>query len=306
VSAPNSDLGELTQASTVLGSPRYMAPEQLFGPTTIDERADVWSIGVILYQMLSGRTPYEQNTLATLCAELLQGQPPLLSTVNPEVSARLAAAVARCFEFDVNNRPEKVAELAGSLLEAMDSPAEALRERLSVIIATRAAEPISLRSTPRPLESKAAFKINQVRSPVGVTPAAATAPTAVASKAFTLSGQPPAPSKRPTYLAASIVIATTFGAFALLRASPDPRDDAPAHPMSAARETLPVAAQPSGAIQALESTITQPPAPPTGPATAGLPAGTPFVVRRRGGPLPPASATPPKPRADDDDIPRMR
>src|SRR5208282_5881625 len=56
-SSHEEQVDELTQTGVVLGSPKYMAPEQLFGSANVDARADVWSIAAILYEMLSGRPP---------------------------------------------------------------------------------------------------------------------------------------------------------------------------------------------------------------------------------------------------------
>ena len=74
-SADETELDELTQTGVVLGSPKYMAPEQLFGSADVDARADVWSIGAILYEMLCGRPPFDLPTFTKICAELATDRP---------------------------------------------------------------------------------------------------------------------------------------------------------------------------------------------------------------------------------------
>src|SRR3984957_4604774 len=71
---------EMPQTGLVLGSPKYMAPEQLFGSADVDARADVWSIAAILYEMLTGRPPYDYPTLTRICAELAADHPDRKST----------------------------------------------------------------------------------------------------------------------------------------------------------------------------------------------------------------------------------
>ena len=123
---------ELTQTGVVLGSPKYMAPEQLFGSGEVDARADVWSLGAILYQLLGGRPPFDQPTLAQMCAELsTERSPPSLVAINADVSDALEQVIFRCFARDRSARVQDVAELAFALLEAVGAPfADPVRTRI--------------------------------------------------------------------------------------------------------------------------------------------------------------------------------
>lgn len=127
---------ELTQTGAVLGSPKYMAPEQLFGSSTVDARADVWSIGAILYEMLTGRPPFEEPTFARLCVRISQGEPPARPRAKrPEIPEELDAAVMLCLEPNIANRLPNVATIAGELLAAIGDPlADPVRERLQVVL----------------------------------------------------------------------------------------------------------------------------------------------------------------------------
>jgi serine/threonine-protein kinase len=141
------EIGEITKDGTLLGSPKYMAPEQVFGTRAIDARADIWSIGAMLFEMVAGRTPYAETTLARLCAALVAGPPPRLDELKPEIPARLATVVARALEGSPSARTSTVAELAGALLDAVDAPGDALRQRLATILALRPAGDAAANST---------------------------------------------------------------------------------------------------------------------------------------------------------------
>ena len=84
----------LTGEGIIVGTPAYMAPEQLMGEG-VDARSDLYSTGVVLYECLAGRLPYEAANLVTLVAKQLSGDPPPLTSVNPDVSPPVAALVAR-------------------------------------------------------------------------------------------------------------------------------------------------------------------------------------------------------------------
>jgi serine/threonine-protein kinase len=131
-----TQIEELTQTGVVLGSPKYMAPEQLFGTSTVDARADVWSIGAIFYETLAGRPPFDFPTLTKLCAELTtEKPPPSLSEKNDGVAKELEEALFKCFLRDRDVRVANVAELAGGLLDAVGAPfAQGVRGRILAIL----------------------------------------------------------------------------------------------------------------------------------------------------------------------------
>ena len=135
---PDRD-GEGTQAGLILGSPKYMAPEQMLTASKVDARADVWSIGALVYQMMIGRSPFDFPTFAQTFAEVVSNRPPPpMAAQVPEIPASLEGAVMRCFERTPEARYQSVAELAGALLDAVDSPFSAgTRARIESVLATR-------------------------------------------------------------------------------------------------------------------------------------------------------------------------
>jgi len=135
--AGEAELDDLTKTGTILGSPNYMAPEQLVGNPRVDARADVWSIGAILYRLLSGRAPFESPSFPRLIAEVTSDRlPPALTARRPEIPRALEAVVMKCFARNRDRRIQNVAELAGGLLDAVEAPfAAAIRQRIEATLA---------------------------------------------------------------------------------------------------------------------------------------------------------------------------
>src|SRR5262245_4556455 len=103
----------LTQTGLIMGTPHYMSPEVLLGHPA-DTRSDLWALGVVLYQMVSGRRPFEgTSAVAVASAVLNESVPPLLDTV----PTGLRAVVARC----LSKRPEERFQSATELREALES-----------------------------------------------------------------------------------------------------------------------------------------------------------------------------------------
>ncbi len=94
---------KLTTTGVVMGTPLYMAPEQAMG-VEIDHLADIYACGVILYEMLAGRPPFEGATYAVLVAKLLTTEPQLLSELRPGLAPKLIAAVHRALEKEPKSR----------------------------------------------------------------------------------------------------------------------------------------------------------------------------------------------------------
>ncbi len=113
----------LTRTGTVMGTPCYMAPEQARGEKDVDARADLWAAGVILYQMVSGRLPFEGDSYNSVMARILVESVPPLAAVVPDVPEVLAAAVATALEKDRDRRWESAAAFLEELLPVARQPA---------------------------------------------------------------------------------------------------------------------------------------------------------------------------------------
>jgi serine/threonine-protein kinase len=113
--------------TATMGTPHYMPPEQIRGAHDLDARADIWSLGCVLFELLIGHRPFDAPSIMMLTATILEQPTPLLRGQRAELPAGLDAVVGRCLEKDPSRRFQDVAELAAAL-----HPFAPARARLSV------------------------------------------------------------------------------------------------------------------------------------------------------------------------------
>ncbi len=123
-----------TDARAVVGSPLYMAPEQLVSAGTVDPRADIWSLGCTLYQLVSGRTPFEGDSLPRLTANILKSPPRSLRVDRPEIPAGFEEVVGRCLAKEPSQRFRDVADLAEALVPFAPSGAREQVVRIGTVL----------------------------------------------------------------------------------------------------------------------------------------------------------------------------
>jgi serine/threonine-protein kinase len=106
---------DMTKTRDIMGSPLYMAPEQMRSSHHADARSDVWALGVILYKLVTGRLPFYAQGLFEVCSVVLERSPVRPSTLRPDLPADLEEVILRCLAKDPEGRPGSAAELAAVL-----------------------------------------------------------------------------------------------------------------------------------------------------------------------------------------------
>jgi serine/threonine-protein kinase len=132
-SASGADLG-MTKTAAVFGSPLFMSPEQLQSARDVDARTDIWSVGVILFELLTGKVPFVGETFPDLCIKIATQRTPLPTKLRPEIPSGLEQVILKCLEKDRRQRFQNVAELALALAPYAPRRARASVERISGII----------------------------------------------------------------------------------------------------------------------------------------------------------------------------
>jgi serine/threonine-protein kinase len=128
----------LTQVGTSIGTPAYMAPEQAAGDPETDHRADIYSLGCLGYEMLTGAAPFVRDTVHRVVAAHMSESPKPVTDLRPDCPRPLALLVIRCLEKDPQNRPQTAGDVIKSLDEVNITssgafPSFAVGKKLSLV-----------------------------------------------------------------------------------------------------------------------------------------------------------------------------
>jgi tRNA A-37 threonylcarbamoyl transferase component Bud32 len=212
IMTPSESLDSLTRSGTILGTPAYMPHEQLRGGE-VDTRADVYALGVILYEALSGRRPFEAANLHDLVLKMAQDEPTPLARVAPAASVRVRSVVARCLARDPAHRYAD----AGALVEALERvlrdpdhtedalPAQrAGRRRVAIVLGVVVAGSlaawaayVALRPAPEPVAPAAEAPVAAPRSEPAPAPLPVQPPLTAPTRAPEPAPSPATPSAPP-------------------------------------------------------------------------------------------------------------
>ncbi len=287
------DASALTGTVQALGSPLYMSPEQMKSSRSVDARTDLWSLGVVLYEMLAGTTPFAADSVPAVCARVFRDPPTPLA--RPDVPPDLTAVVARCLEKDPSRRWPTVAALAAGL-----APFASARPAPLPAPAPPAPAPVPAATTNAPAATMvlapAAATIVEPSAPFPAPPPPPAPPAAPA---------PPRRSRIPEMTAAALALGLPLAVFFGLRgrgseptgqAVPPPEVTAIARSASGASSASSASSAPAPSVSA---SVAAPP--PVGPASAaqepGEPAPSAVPSARPGRPGAEARAPIPRPRS---------
>ena len=303
--------GALTRTSAMLGSPLYMAPEQMRSSRDVDARTDIWALGVVLFELLTQRWPFHAEALPELCLKVVSDPPQSLHELRPELPMEVVRVVERCLEKDPQDRYANAAELSSALEPLLPAASRAVVERARLAIA-------------RPPEGATPARSRKMNLPPVPTQAAPVPSRMARTPAAWGSGRGASRAMagpRGAFLwsaVAVLVIAGVVGGIALFRrGTPDPPAQAAAEP---SRETA-TAPTPPPPLPAKESPVVLAPLPTDAPkatTTTDTPSVQVKVPRAIQSALPqtgnPAVPPPPlrqpaaaaKSSRRDDDIPALR
>jgi serine/threonine-protein kinase len=124
----------MTKTSSVMGSPLYMSPEQMAASRDVDARSDIWSLGAVLYQLLTCSAPFVADTMPELCAKILTTPATSIRSVRNDIPPELEGVVLRCLEKNREHRFPTVAHLAMALAPYVPQSSRHSIERISRVL----------------------------------------------------------------------------------------------------------------------------------------------------------------------------
>jgi serine/threonine protein kinase len=190
----------LTASGLIMGSPGYMSPEQVRNAKVADARADIWALGVILYELVTGVSPFMGQTIGDTFARIISETPTPIHKLRSDVPEAFAAVISRCFERSVERRVQTVAELAEALAPFAPPEAVISVQRILRIAQSRGRESGRVETVAAPPGSRFDTDSRNALSPSG---------SHQTEPAWLRSGAGLAPSHKPSVsvLSAAIAIA---------------------------------------------------------------------------------------------------
>jgi serine/threonine-protein kinase len=303
LSAPRS----LTDSTEHMGSPFHMSPEQMIEPSGVDSRTDIWSLGVALYELLTGQLPFAGESGPQLCANVMTGQPIPPQAHHVDIPDGLARVILRCLEKDRELRYRDVGELAAALKEFGGSDATVTASRVERIFGrTEPPAAAFVADLDEAVEGPASSQVGSIpgvprrglglRLSVSLVLVGASVLAVLAGRRALVTPSPEPVSSAPAAaalppVAAPETSAAVAPAASLAPAAPRPKAARPARAAATVAAQAPAAPGPPRALTA-PLVIPAPPLPPplTSPPTAPAPTGVAEPALPAPSPAPPADS----------------
>ena len=217
-----SGSSELVRTTIPMGSPVYMSPEQIRDCDSVDARTDIWSLGCVLMELLTGKSTFDAQSIMQLSAIIIEKDAPRLRTRLPEAPAELENVIARCLDRDANKRFQSVAELAVALYHFGPRRSRLSAERCCHLLQGHTGE-FELPTLPPPASNPISAPASRILlSPGGADASAAelasapagasSSPAAPPSVAMPATVNEPAPKRSRGLLIAVVLLAFGAGA----------------------------------------------------------------------------------------------
>ena len=156
----------LTSTATIMGSPSYMSPEQLRSTKEVDGRTDVWALGAVLYEAMTGKPAFRGETVAQVCFLIGSEDPVPPSTLRADVPADVERAILSCLDKNAETRASLV-DLARALVDVAPPRARASLERLEAVLG---APPSRTKEASLPVQQRRAIETARTQSSWGDDP----------------------------------------------------------------------------------------------------------------------------------------
>jgi len=198
----------MTTSGMAIGTPAYMAPEQLAGDVNADHRMDIYAVGLLAYELFTGGSPFAESSPAATMAAQLTRDPPELSRLRPDIPQPVSQLIAKCLAKDPARRPQTAAELA----EEIDQLVLMTGDKTMTVPVRRRAGAFAIVGAAAAVLLIAALLLKGTRTPSTPPPTPAIAPVVQPPTTASLPAGNPAASTAPTTSSAPTPAAPTLSA----------------------------------------------------------------------------------------------
>ena len=270
----------IVKTVNLMGTPLYMSPEQVRVSDSVDVRSDIWSLGMVIYEILTGRTAFNGQSITEICAQIIESPPDPIELHRNDLPSGLVEVIAKCLQKDVTRRYQNVAELALALMPFGPKRTRLNVERAIAVLqgAGQVGAHVTFDSTAPPATTD---------PPMPPIPPASSLPSGLLGMPQSVpvpSSHAPTPAKRPVafWIGVAAVSALALLGIGLLlgRGSASTAATTPSATLTVAPPTAPAVIATAAAATATTPapTVASPEASTTPPATAARPAAKPVAA----------------------------